>query len=354
MKQLLFLFFLLVAVSSCGPFTPDQYTQGSFPETPENLSDINSADDDYNSTSHVVGNVMALVFSSKRGGRTDFNLVHESLETTFDLRSGSFTFNTHPYGGLDVIEEQSPLTWAAQVANSNANELGPYIRSFRDLAGNTTDSDGHFGEYLMLFASDRSGNLDIYFTHNYQSSPTSVTGLSSRVSNKQFVAPQPVAFLNSPADDGYPTFDKGYQALYFTSNRGGNFDIYKAGLPAIAPSAWPAQLPTLTNISIEKVASLSSSADDKCPFISGDRLVFSSNRPGGYGGYDLYFSDWTAEGWSAPVNFGPGINTSSDEYRPILYTSNQFTNQLMIFSSNRPGGKGGFDLYRVGIPVRRP
>ncbi|MBN8823386.1 MULTISPECIES: hypothetical protein [unclassified Spirosoma] len=355
MKRLLFLSLLLVIASNCGPLLPDQYTQGQFPETVENLGDINSVDDDYNSTSHFVGNVMALVFSSKRGGRTDFDFVHESLETYFDLRNGSITFDSQPYGGLDVVEEQSPLTWATGKANSNANELGPYIRSFsHDLTINTSYSDTHFGEYLMLFASDRTGNLDIYLTHNYQSSPSSVTGLSSRASNKVFVDPKPVSFLNSPYDDAYPTFDKTNQTIYFTSNRAGSFDVYKATLPTLSPSALPTQLTTLTDVPIEKVTALSSSADDKCPFISGDKLVFTSNRPGGYGGFDLYYSQWTSDGWSAPVNFGPAINTKYDEYRPILASLNQFSNQLMIFSSNRPGGKGGFDLYRVGIPINQP
>lgn len=80
-------------------------------------------------------------------------------------------------------------------------------------------------------------------------------------------------------------------------------------------------------------------------------MVFTSNRPGGYGGYDLYYSKWNGSHWSAPVNFGPSINTSYDEYRPILHRNMEYTNKLLIFSSNRPGGKGGFDLYRTGISL---
>lgn len=40
----------------------------------------------------------------------------------------------------------------------------------------------------------------------------------------------------------------------------------------------------------------------------------------------------------------------NDEYRPIVRSDKwKFDNNMMIFSSNRPGGKGGFDLYFVGI-----
>ena len=53
--------------------------------------------------------------------------------------------------------------------------------------------------------------------------------------------------------------------------------------------------------------------------------------------------------WSDPINFGEKINTEYDEFRPIVRPQWDFSNDLMLFSSNRPGGKGGFDLYYVGI-----
>jgi hypothetical protein len=78
-------------------------------------------------------------------------------------------------------------------------------------------------------------------------------------------------------------------------------------------------------------------------------MIFTSNRPGGLGGYDLYYSIFKNGNWSSPVNLGPEINTSSDEYRPVLGYHPDFTNFFLMFSSNRPGGKGGFDLYFSGV-----
>ncbi|SOD98391.1 TolB family protein [Spirosoma fluviale] len=342
---------LCLLVMSCEKLRPMQYSQGTFPDVVTNLGDINSVDDDYNSAIPAFGSVMPLLFSSKRGGRSDFNFVKESLDYSFSRSSGVFSFTNKPYWGLGVLEEQTPIGWAADKVNSIGNELGPYIKSYeRDLI-----KDGmsrHYAEYLMLFASDRTGNLDIYLTHNYKDNPAStytVTGNTSPISNKTFVDPIPLDFLNSTADDGYPTFDKSNGSIYFTSNRAGTFDIYKATLPTIAPTELQSKLPALSDVAIEKVAELSSTADDKCPFILDNTLVFTSNRPGGLGGYDLYYSKWDGSRWSAPVNFGPTVNTASDEYRPILTSQPDYTNQLMLFSSNRPGGKGGFDLYMVGI-----
>jgi hypothetical protein len=97
---------------------------------------------------------------------------------------------------------------------------------------------------------------------------------------------------------------------------------------------------------------ISSSSDDKCPFVYNNTLIFTSNREGGYGGFDLYYCKFENNAWGEPINFGPKINSEYDEYRPILINeevSNIET--MMVFSSNRKGGKGGFDLYFVGVTI---
>lgn len=56
------------------------------------------------------------------------------------------------------------------------------------------------------------------------------------------------------------------------------------------------------------------------PWISYDNalLLFSSNRPGGYGGYDLYSAIWNAGEWQNVTNLGPNVNTSLDELVPCI------------------------------------
>ena len=58
-----------------------------------------------------------------------------------------------------------------------------------------------------------------------------------------------------------------------------------------------------------------------------------------------YFTGSFAE---TPTNLSE-FNTEYDEFRPIVRSQWDFRNDFMLFSSNRPGGKGGFDLYYVGI-----
>jgi outer membrane protein OmpA-like peptidoglycan-associated protein/tetratricopeptide (TPR) repeat protein len=74
----------------------------------------------------------------------------------------------------------------------------------------------------------------------------------------------------------------------------------------------------------------------------GDWLIFAGNFPSkGYGNFDLYISYQTPQGWSEPINLGPQINTEFWESSPSL-SSDKST---LYFSSDRPGGYGGKDLY---------
>ena len=77
--------------------------------------------------------------------------------------------------------------------------------------------------------------------------------------------------------------------------------------------------------------------------IDGDKLFFSSNRPGGQGGMDIYVSYRVGESWSEPVNLGAGVNSSGNEAFPFIHADNS----LFYASTGLTGGQGGFDLYYV-------
>ena len=81
------------------------------------------------------------------------------------------------------------------------------------------------------------------------------------------------------------------------------------------------------------------------PAVSEDSklLYFSSDMPGGYGGHDLYYSQFVEGKWTKPENLGPEINTSQDESHPFLRKG------ILYFSSNGHPGLGGLDIFRVKL-----
>ncbi len=73
----------------------------------------------------------------------------------------------------------------------------------------------------------------------------------------------------------------------------------------------------------------------------GETLYFCSDRPGGSGGTDLWFSRHVGDSWGAPTNLGPGVNSEHDESGPCV-TADGLT---LYFSSDRPGGRGNADVW---------
>jgi outer membrane protein OmpA-like peptidoglycan-associated protein len=78
------------------------------------------------------------------------------------------------------------------------------------------------------------------------------------------------------------------------------------------------------------------------PWLSpdGKKLYFASDKPGGFGGSDLYYSEWKEERWNDPVNLGPVINTQYNESYPYTNPAGE-----LFFSSDGPQGLGGKDIY---------
>lgn len=83
---------------------------------------------------------------------------------------------------------------------------------------------------------------------------------------------------------------------------------------------------------------------DSQPSVSydGKTLVFASNRPGGFGGTDLYICNKREDGsWTPPQNLGPTINTADFEMSPFLHSDSQ----TLYFSSKGHKGVGGYDVF---------
>jgi hypothetical protein len=82
-------------------------------------------------------------------------------------------------------------------------------------------------------------------------------------------------------------------------------------------------------------------------FISedGSQLIFASDRPGGFGGLDLWISKKNGGDWGPAVNLGPQINTPFNEDRPFLINNGK----TLFFSSQGHRNMGGYDLFRSDL-----
>jgi len=319
---------MLTFLTSCDkPLIGYKYNQGSLPMTPINLSDFNTEFDDYNSTAPSLGELIPFCFSTNRNSNgNEFDIIYQPMNVNFSKTSGELKI-TNEYANWEVKrDDYEIIETGLNKIKTSGNEFGPNL---------VTGYSSNEFNFTLMYSSDVTGNSQINFISN--------------VTNRNFSEPKEVEFLNSEFDDMYPTFNSGKSKIYFCSNRDGEkFNIYFVNVNSEMDTE-----SLLNNNSAYEIlmdSSLSSSSDDKCPFIYKNKMVFASDRDGGFGGFDLYYCNFDNGECSEPINFGEKINTESNEYRPILINEGfSMTQTMMVFSSDRTGGLGGFDLYFVGI-----
>jgi hypothetical protein len=156
--------------------------------------------------------------------------------------------------------------------------------------------------------------------------------------------------LNTVVEESAPAVSDDGRSLYFNRNltplNPNGEDLYVSHRDRRdRRGSWggPAQLTTInTPDAAERNAALSR---------DGLLLFFSSNRPGGVGGLDLYVSRRSDrnddERWSTPVNLGPTVNSSVADVGPA-YVEDEAGSTVLYFTSQRlaPTGFGAADIYK--------
>jgi outer membrane protein OmpA-like peptidoglycan-associated protein len=141
--------------------------------------------------------------------------------------------------------------------------------------------------------------------------------------------------LNSNGNEGAQTISHDGRVVIFTAcgrERHGGCDIY---MSVRHGGRWgkPRNLGNPVNSPYwESFPSIS---------IDGYTLYFASNRPGGYGGTDIWCSTLEEGRWTEPKNLGPTINTKGNETAPYIH----FDDKTLYFASDGHTGMGGMDLY---------
>ena len=143
------------------------------------------------------------------------------------------------------------------------------------------------------------------------------------------------AFVRNKADynTGYPSFSPDGKTLYFASDRPGGFggfDIYSVKRLGRSWSQ-PENLGPKINTPGNEIS----------PFYNGNDLMFASDWHPGFGGFDIFRAEMVGRQWDKIFHLGTNINTSYDDYGFVFSTKKN----LGYFVSNRPGGKGAEDIY---------
>jgi len=143
--------------------------------------------------------------------------------------------------------------------------------------------------------------------------------------------------IDSKGNEGGLAFTADEKTVYYTKSAEGNTANYQ-----LYRSSFDAKKYTWTNEVAVDFNSVSYSIENPSISSDGKKIYFSSNMPGGFGGYDVYEAEINAEGLPVnPKNLGSTINTSNDEKFPYASPSSK----EIYFSSNGHSGYGGQDIF---------
>lgn len=153
--------------------------------------------------------------------------------------------------------------------------------------------------------------------------------------------------VNSRFFEPSATIASDERTIYFSSNRPGGFggkDIYR--VVELPDGTWSHPM----NLG----PSINTAGHEDGPFISADgkALYFSSTGHDGIGGYDIFKSEWDVENrdWGTLQTLGHPVNTVFDDIYLVLEGSGQ----TGYYSTNRQGGLGDHDIYKVEFGAENP
>jgi peptidoglycan-associated lipoprotein len=275
------------------------------------LSDLNSSASDYSPSLYGKDQI---AFTSDRGsamGEEPYNWTGKNYSDIFVADASGF--GVSPID-LPINTENNEGTIAFNAAN---NEVY-FTRCF---------SPGNQDAYCKLMVSKRDGDA--------------------------WSEPVPLNFIKEGVNYGHPALSADGSTLYFSCNdpQGwGGYDIYFAER---TPDGWGE--PRLMNRSIN------TPQDEKFPAIDKDTLYFSSSGHTGMGGLDIYRSYKLGNStWSPAYNLKPPINSAADDFGFVpdrRELPEKGTEVLGYFTSSRPNGAGGDDIYifeRMVAPPEPP
>ncbi len=174
--------------------------------------------------------------------------------------------------------------------------------------------------------------------------------MMSKLSGGHWTVPAVLDFVEEGVNYGHPAITDDGNLLYFSCNSGegwGGYDIWASQRTA---EGWGE--PKLMGRSINTIG------NEKFPSFDGDTLYFSSDFHSGMGGLDIFKTWQMANGAWVPVrNLKPPLNSGSDDFGLVVDAAGRKTGEVLqvgYFTSNRPGGAGNDDIYKFEKRIPPP
>ena len=227
---------------------------------------------------------------------------------------------------------------------------GIYEISHLEFNSNLDDFSPSFYKDGLVFASERDQGAAIRRTHSWTGHPflelfkiKVEEEKGEECGNYTFGNPEKLSKdVNSKFHDAVVSFNDNQSKVFFTRN---NFIDGKTGKSDDGVVKLKVYTADVNGDKWDNMEGLPFNSDEYSvahPTLTpeGDRLFFTSDMPGGFGGMDMYVSEQENGSWGPPINLGPQVNTEGNELFPYYHKDGK-----LYFSSDGHIGLGGLDIY---------
>lgn len=255
------------------------------------------------------------------------------------------------YSGNKVVYSSSKLD---NTTGKAQNQLFIAERGVNGFLQNPTPLENRLRNRFLIgpvsFSED--GRFVAYTKNNFVNGTRHIASAGMEMSiyvaevrNGRWVNEVPFPYNGSDYSTGFPSLSPDGSQLYFSSNRPDGFGGYDIFVSRRTGNTWS----TPENLG----ATVNSLGNEVSPYYDGRNLFFASDWHQGMGGYDIFRADSENRNWVRIFNLGNGVNSPRDDYGFIFdYRTNNG-----YFTSNRPQGRGQEDIYKAsktsaGIVIR--
>lgn len=245
-----------------------------------------------------------------------------------------------------ITTDGSELILTSNRPNGHAtNEVGGYDKDIYTASLN----DGKWSTPKTIIGPINSDGDDVSNSMNFNGTKLllhrQVNGqydiFESKLSGLNWSNPTPahLSISSSRANEQYGTYSEDGWSIYFmrdNDSRANGFDIMFSSMQSKVQKDYMAAT---------MIPAVNSKFNDGPIYlhIDGETMYIASEGHESIGGYDIFVSKKVGGQWSKPVNMGYPINTPYDDF----FFASTANGKFAYISSNRAGGKGGYDIYKV-------
>ncbi len=277
----------------------------------------------------------------QQNANTGFFAINSDINSTSSDFGPAYYNNQLVYSSASLDLQRSNINWTGKNDNQLFVAAVNNDGSLQNPAFLRKDQSDVYNQGPVAFSPD--GRLVAYTKNNFTDGTRQIPSAGLQLSifvaevtpTGEWVNEVPFTHNGQNHSTGYPHFSQDGSAMFFASDRAGGYGGFDLYVSYRTGQSWstPINLGAVVNTQGHEIS----------PYFDGSQLFFASDWHAGLGGFDVFRAEQESGRWNKVYHLGVPINSGYDDYG-LIFDSFQ---DRGYFTSNRKGGKGNEDIYRI-------